>query len=157
MLGTPDENEFFNSFLGPDKVVLEWGSGWSTHYLANTCKEVYSIESSKEWYDLIKSVLPENGHIYFVPESKEPDDGFADGTLEEYRDYINYPKKLGLKFDLIFIDGRARVECAKVAKNLVKDDGLILIHDFDREEYHIVVKFLKPIAKAATLYAFRKR
>jgi sialidase-1 len=53
------------------------------------------------------------------------------------------------KFDLIFIDGRARVECAKVAVELLNPNGVILIHDYRnpnpacrRYEYEEVEQFL---------------
>ena len=71
---------------------------------------------------------------------KEPDhypwtDPHNDGALSDLEAYVTYPAGLGKRFDLIYIDGRARYHCLKVARRLVKDDGVIVVHDAARGYY----------------------
>lgn len=49
--------------------------------------------------------------------------------------YVNRPKKLKKKFDLIIVDGRKRVRCFNLAKTLLKPGGKIILHDAWRKEY----------------------
>ena len=48
----------------------------------------------------------------------------------EYINYINFPASLNKKYDVILIDGRARPNCAFKALSLLKEDGVVVVHDF---------------------------
>jgi hypothetical protein len=54
----------------------------------------------------------------------------------QYINYINFPKTLNKTYDIILIDGRARVNCAYKALSLLKENGKVIFHDFSgtREE-----------------------
>ena len=58
-------------------------------------------------------------------------------------EYIDYVDKLGVKhFDVVFIDGRARADCAYKILNYINEDSIVFIHDFyPREEYHKVFDY----------------
>ena len=58
-------------------------------------------------------------------------------------EYIDYVDKLGVKhFDIVFIDGRARTDCAYKVLNYIDDDSIVFIHDFwPRREYHKVFDY----------------
>lgn len=159
------EKELFLEILedGKDKTFLEWGTGFSTIEIAKKVKKVISIEYQMEWFLKIKHILDTekitNAEIVYVPVSAGLSrDG--EGNLAECFDYVNYPKQLNEKYDIIFIDGRARVECAKVAINLLKENGIIVIHDYpvtplsERQHYREVEKFLKPIEFVNMLRVF---
>lgn len=159
MLNNQDEVQFLLENLKETDEVLEWGSGGSTLAIAKRVKTLYSIEHNKEWFDKITALIPENVHLFYVERNKEEMSG-DDGTLEDYYDYVNFPSKMGKKFDVIFIDGRARVECAKVATHLLKAGGTIFIHDYchpnevyRRREYEVVEDFLE---KTGQVFAFAK-
>ena len=49
-------------------------------------------------------------------------------------DYFNYPSSLGVKFNLILIDGRRRRECLETASRLVTPTGVVVLHDAERPE-----------------------
>lgn len=51
-------------------------------------------------------------------------------------DYINKIKTFDIKFDKIFIDGRARPMCAFMALNYIQDGGTVYIHDFGARDYY---------------------
>ena len=58
-------------------------------------------------------------------------------------DYIDLVDEISIdKYDFVFIDGRARGDCAFKALQYIHDDSLVFIHDFwGREEYHAVLEY----------------
>lgn len=163
-----EEEKFLFSLLKPDMLVLEWGSGSSTKEISSRVKKLYSIEHNYNWYNTVLSQI--NRHtcnLYNIPRNKKERPGH-DGTYNDYEDYINFPSRIvknsGSKFDLILVDGRARVECAREALNLLKEGGSILIHDIfnpdhkcDRPEYFEVLNFLHPVAGEYALWQFKPK
>ena len=87
----------------------------------------------------------------------------ADGAskLEVFDDYINFPRGLGRLFDRVLIDGRVRVACAAVARELIKDDGLLFVHDYVARPRYAAIEqtWLKIewINWGQSLAVFRKR
>lgn len=62
------------------------------------------------------------------------------------------------KSDFVFIDGRFRVACALTTILNTDKNVIIAMHDFwDREQYHILLKYLDVIEGIDTLAVFRKR
>lgn len=158
------ETDYFLSFLKPEMRVLEFGSGSSTLEIAKRVKEVVSIEHNKVWYEKIKELIPENVELLYVPQNHEPSKEYDDGTYEDFKDYVQRPLKYNYeKFDLIFIDGRARVCCARYsAMSYLNENGIIIIHDYNhpdpkwkRFEYDAVLEFLEPIGQVFTMGAFK--
>lgn len=155
------EEEFFFNALKPTDIVLEYGAGGSTLEIAKRVKEVYSIEHDQHWYDRVKSCELPNVHLYHVPKNEEEAPGH-DGTEEQFYDYVHFPEKLGIRFDVALIDGRCRPMAAKVASTLLQPGGLIFIHDYRhptpqyrRHEYEVVEEFLEMIDGVYALYKFR--
>ena len=128
--------------------ILEWGSGYSSLYFPQKIKKKFNwlaVEHNKEWYNIINK-KNKNNYVqikYIKPNNINWKKIKNDGTLKDYKDYIEYPKTLKKKFDLIIIDGRARKECFKVAKKILNKDGIIIIHDANRQEYYNTFKFKK--------------
>lgn len=52
-----------------------------------------------------------------------------DGLCNEFPDYVLYPQKT--QFDIVYVDGRARVSCLKRIKreNLLNKGGYLFVHD----------------------------
>ncbi len=162
-----DEVNFLLEALRPDQTVLEWGSGGSTIEIARRVEHVYSYEHDARWFVRVKEEIAlenlSNVTQCFIPKNKEELPGH-DGTLEDYRHYVHAPLNLNMRFDVVLIDGRARVECAKVAAGLLKPDGIIFIHDYKnpnpayrRHDYEVVETFLEEIGGVYALYKFRNR
>jgi len=158
-----EEEQFLFSLLDSTMSVLEYGSGSSTKAIASRVKEIYSIEHDPDWFQKVFVDSPANSHIALKPRNKIEARGH-DGTEGDYFDYIHFPKQLDKKFDLILVDGRARVHCAKQALTLLKPNGSILIHDIfnpdakcDRPEYWEVLNFLHPIAGEYALWQFKPK
>ena len=155
---TEKEESFLRENLKSNQKILEWGCGTSTIEFAKTVKEVHSIEHNEDWYDNINSKISNtNVNLYLC----EPDNEYVEGghceTLQQFETYIKKPLELG-KFDLIFIDGRARIECAKICKDISHKDTLIFIHDYrgryDVENYKEIENYLNFISEINNLALF---
>jgi hypothetical protein len=60
-----------------------------------------------------------------------------------WHEYIDFIDTLDIpKLDVVFIDGRARTDCAYKVLNYIDEDSIVFIHDFwPREEYHKVFDY----------------
>jgi len=101
--------------------VLEWGSGGSTIYWPKLFPDIewFSIEHNPDYAQALKGKTP------------------ANVTLLQ----LDYPAYHELKaedvgtFDLIIVDGRKRVRCLDVARDLLNPGGAAILHDAGRERY----------------------
>lgn len=153
MFVSSKEKVFFEELLKPDFTVLEYGSGGSTILLQNKVKKLYSIEHQPSWYDKVKSLLNNNTELYLVQPNKHYIEGGHDGTYEEFQDYVNKGLEFG-PYDLVFVDGRARVSCCRIIKAKLKKTGIVVIHDFERNEYKSVLNefnLIKSLERMAVL------
>jgi predicted O-methyltransferase YrrM len=125
---------------------LEWGSGYSTIILPKLLPDLKtwnSIEHNKEWHEFIakRNTDPRVTITLIEPDDKEymkltgKYDAKKEGLYEDFKTYIEFPESLGHKFDFIFIDGRARRECIKKAHSLLSENGVIIVHDANRDDY----------------------
>jgi precorrin-6B methylase 2 len=149
---------FLKKHLKNNQRVLEWGCGSSTISISKLVKEVHSIEHNKNWYDNINlKISNTNANLYLCEPDNEYVEGGHCGTLQQFETYIKKPLELG-KFDLIFIDGRARIECAKICKDISHKDTLIFIHDYrgryDVENYKEIENYLNFISEINNLAFF---
>lgn len=58
------------------------------------------------------------------------------------RSYVAFPETLGMRFDLVFVDGRARNFCMPVGLDLLEPGGVLLLHDAQRTEYRETLRTL---------------
>ena len=169
-LMTDEEIKCIESYLTPDTIMLEWGSGGSTLYFPKMVKKLISIESDKKWYDDVCAELKKKKYRnvrYFLEEpqltnvtiniddihklsetlfNKIREDFGIRST--SYRNYINKIDNLSYKtYDAILIDGRVRLECGIKALNYMGDDSVLFIHDYYKrptlpylEQYYDVIQ-----------------
>lgn len=156
------EQEFLFSHLNPEMSVLEYGSGKSTIAIAKRVKDLFSIEHDARFFRELMNKLTGNVRLYFEPPDNPNYDD--DGTYEDFKSYVDRPKLLNKKFDLVFVDGRARVACCKAAVDLLKDDGVIIVHDYlhpeekyRRYEYEVIEDFLERTGGAFAMHSFKVR
>lgn len=147
------EEDFFLSHLGQNHNVLEYGSGESTLQISNIVKSIVSIEHQLSWYEKIQDKSLNNCKIFFVPPDIPYKEGKHCGTYEEFYSYIHKPIEYG-PYDIILIDGRARVECAKICKNMSHINTVVFVHDWHRKEYHEICEYLKLIEVQNTMAKF---
>ncbi len=102
--------------------VFEYGSGNSTLWWAKHVSKVYSCEHNKNWYQKVKNGLPRNVIIRYI-------------ALNKNGDYSTASTRSKLKFDIIVVDGRDRVNCAKYAVEALSKRGVIVWDNTDRKRY----------------------
>lgn len=144
MMMSENEKRILLNNINKNHFVLEYGSGFSTLEIAKLCKHITSIEHNLEWYNIVKSQKSNNCDLIFAKPNLNYIEGLHDGTYEEFKTYVDSPLNKNI-FDIVLIDGRARVACASVMKKLVHKDSLIFIHDFERVEYQECLKYLNLI------------
>lgn len=134
---------------------LEWGSGGSTRAVLEHCPFVQryvSIEHDRAWYDRVRLQVPDPRlELHLVP----PDGSLparsllgrkrhawnARAEIERplFARYVDLPATLGVLFDLILVDGRARRFCLSAGWRLLRPGGVLVLHDAQRPQYHDVL------------------
>lgn len=106
--------------IRPDSIVLEFGSGMSTPWLAQRCGLLYSIEHNEAWYRIVQARLSAkrmtNVHYYLRDQTS-------------YSDLTAHPDHL---FDFVLIDGIERPACVLNAVIKLKKGGWIYLDNTDR-------------------------
>ena len=126
--------------LKKDCQILEWGAGGSTIYFTKILNSFIdftweAIEHDVVWYvDLLKMNL-ENVRLHLFDEDVQRYDDRRALVGKPMTEYIKFPARLAKKYYCIFIDVTKRVSCLCESLNLLKKDGIILVHDAQRPEY----------------------
>ncbi len=137
---------------------LEWGAGASTLYFPPRLPSLVSwlsIEHNRAWHETTASRNPDPrvALVCIPPDHGDYPGTRKEGTYKDFQTYVDYPAGLGKRFDFIFIDGRARAACLAQAFHLVTDEGLVILHDANRDSY---VESLPPFAHLLRLTDYRK-
>ena len=138
-----DRVEAFLAARGDRTRVLEFGTGASTAWLAKRCREVHSIEHDIEFADQIGPLLAgyENLTVHKVPVSPAvPGQPAVRSNRRghehlDFTPYVAMVEQIGGTFDLIVVDGRARVASLAAAVAHLADDGVIVFDNANRAEY----------------------
>lgn len=120
---------FLESAVHKEMCVFEYGSGASTLWWAERVKHVVACEHSKQWHDLLKPEVPGNASLMFC-------------ELVPDGDYCRSIHSSDETFDIIVIDGRDRVNCIRQAYSKMKNDGIIILDDSERDRYQPGQDFL---------------
>jgi hypothetical protein len=107
--------EYLKQFVLTDKTTFEWGSGSSSLFWAGKVKEIVSIESDENWFNIVNKRKSNNLKIFLLSEN----------------DYVRAILNQGKKFNIIIIDGEYRYECAKIAGKCLSPGGLIILDNSD--------------------------
>ncbi|MBI2339341.1 MAG: class I SAM-dependent methyltransferase [Deltaproteobacteria bacterium] len=138
--------------------IFEWGSGFSSIYYADYLRkkgipfEWHSIDSNRIWHEEIKKIVKARGldscvKLYlkeFQPFWEKSGWGrlpLASGAFAPQSDseksYIDFPKQLKRDFNVVFIDARFRRRCLQTAREIVRDNGVVILHDAHKEHYQV--------------------
>jgi len=87
-----EEAKYILDYIQPDFIGLEWGAGTSTKLFGEKCKEYYSIEHDKSWYEKTKSNIDgvDGVSIYHIPNNQPRT---KPTKKEEFLDYVEFPSK----------------------------------------------------------------
>jgi hypothetical protein len=111
--------EYLNQLDFSECSVFEYGSGNSTIYWSNKCKNIVSIENDEKWYRKIKPNVNSNCDYHLMPNRN---------------DYINAIHKYSYNYDIIIIDGSYRYECAIESLKKLNKFGFIILDNSDWEQ-----------------------
>lgn len=104
---------FLETRINPDISVFEYGSGNSTLWWSKRVARLVACEHNRKWYDYVLERLPDN--VEYVYHELTPDG-----------DYARSAAATGEQFDIIVIDGRDRVNCAKRSLASLKPGGVLV-------------------------------
>jgi precorrin-6B methylase 2 len=113
---------FLESQVRSDLRVFEYGAGNSTRWWAARVSRVVSCESDADWVSEIRDGLPSNASIRHVP-------------LEPPGAYETAARDSGENYDIIVIDGRRRVECARHSLEALTPNGIVIFDNSERRTY----------------------
>ena len=113
---------FLEKRLNCNMDVFEYGSGASTLWWAKRVKTVISCEHDFQWYTHVSENTPDNVSLFYL--SLEPNGVYSKKVSQ-------YPNQ----FDIIVIDGRDRINCAKNSISALKPNGVLIWDNSDRTEY----------------------
>jgi hypothetical protein len=166
------EYQLFVEVCSQKNVFLEYGSGGSTIWLLGKNKKIFSVESNPEFYaymkgiSLVKKALDKNLKYQFIDLGPTNQWG-KPLSLDNSQSWSAYYQEIWKsinpdtdKVDVVFIDGRFRVNCClySILQVLTYNwkDTMFLIHDFRRrEQYHVVLDFLEEVKSAENLSLFK--
>jgi hypothetical protein len=154
-----DAIDFLEKYAQLGWYVFEYGSGGSTLYWMKKRMNCISVEHDPRWYQVVSDRLQGNNLVDYrliLPdivkeplEELDPSDPYCYASNDphykghDFRHYVTqidgFPDK---HFDLILIDGRARPSCIMHSIPKVKDGGIILLDNSDREYY---IKHVAPL------------
>ncbi len=123
--------DFLEEKLNKDMTVFEYGSGYSTLFFAQRTKRVASVEYNSEWYHKVKKMLGEktsNAQVHYQ-------------ELNATYPYAIEKQLKGEKCDILVIDGRKRVKCAKIGFDHLSDSGVLIFDDTYRKYYQEGIQF----------------
>lgn len=103
-------------------AVFEYGCGQSTLWWAKRVQWVMSCEHDAEWFQSCSQNLPDNAHIQHVP-------------LDDSGAYSMAVCRANHRPDIVVIDGRDRVNCAKNVLERIDLSGVIIWDNTERPRY----------------------
>jgi hypothetical protein len=145
------DDALFKEYILKANTYAEYGCGASTIWVfKNTNANILSVDSSEIWIKKIKNkcgnskrVNLYHANVGVVGEWGTPLNYDNSHNFHHYTDWIWEQESIP---DIILIDGRFRVCCFLTALLRAKEGAYIFFDDYsNRQEYHIVEKFIKPI------------
>jgi hypothetical protein len=127
----------------PGARIFEYGAGASTVWLAKRSAQIDSVEHDTSWAESVKKMLAGtagNAKLHVVPPTAATPDttvrsGRVGHTDLDFANYVSTIDEVGGPFDLIVVDGRARVDAFRRALDHLADDGVVVFDNIRRKRY----------------------
>ncbi|NFR87440.1 MULTISPECIES: hypothetical protein [unclassified Clostridium] len=123
--------DILKSRINKGMKVFEYGSGNSTIWWSERVEKVISVEHDRKWYEILKNNKKYNFNNLIY------------ASLDNTNEYETAILTTNNLYDIIVIDGRKRVKCSKVCLKSLKDNGVIIWDDSNREYYKEGIDMLK--------------
>jgi hypothetical protein len=127
----------------PDARIFEYGAGASTIWLAKRAGQVDSVEHDTQWAEFVREMLADtagNAKLHAVP----PTAATADTVIRsarvghtdlDFADYVSTIDQVGGPFDLIVVDGRARIDAFRRSLDHLAEGGVVVFDNIKRKRY----------------------
>jgi SAM-dependent methyltransferase len=119
-------------------TVIEFGSGYSTVWLARRCATLTSLEDDPQWYDRAVELIA-GEHCNNATLRLEPQTAFP-GLIADWPDQ---------SIDLVIVDcadrdgGASRLRCVDASIRKIRPGGYLVLDDSDRPAYREVDSMLQ--------------
>lgn len=146
------------------KTIVEYGSGASTRMLcdiidAKLSREsreslvLLSIDHTEDWQRQISRALPWRNYLHLRHYELA---GRCQSSEDLGVNYTTAPEQLKRPLDLVYVDGRNRVQCVLFASLLLSPEGTIILDDARRERYHYARHFFQEVTFHGRFTVFRR-
>jgi Methyltransferase domain len=127
----------------PGARIFEYGAGASTLWLAKRAGQIDSVEHDTKWAESVKEMLaaaPGNVKLHIVPPTAATEETTirsqrAGHTTLDFANYVSTIDEVGGPFDLIVVDGRARVDAFRRSLDHLADGGVVVFDNIKRKRY----------------------
>lgn len=109
--------------------IFEYGAGNSTLFYSRYVNSITTVENDKKWFEKLQKVIPSKVKLIY----KE---------LIYGGEYSKTVISCNKKFHIVIIDGRDRVNCTFNSIGTLKENGVIIFDNSEREEYKKAFDFL---------------
>lgn len=127
-----EANYWLEEHITKDMIGFEFGSGRSTLFFCRQCKNLTSVEDSKEWFDIVTNKLKEHNIHNIKRILIEKGKSIGISQRAEFPEYANeiskYPDE---HFDFILVDGSDRWNCFKNSIPKIKKGGFLILDNSD--------------------------
>lgn len=146
----------FSYFMKKENIYFEFGSGGTTNIASFYKLRSYSVESDLTWHKKLKDNKINANFITIDLKSRKIGFPGKNTSINDWKKYIqSYHSEYNA--DIILIDGRFRVACGLDIFQKIRNDTIILIHDYPyRKYYHILENYYLKIKTWDSLVAFIK-
>ena len=120
--------DFLKDRVSKDMDVFEYGAGNSTLWWADRVGQVVTCEHDENWYKRMFDLVPDNVALHHLS---------VNGG-----EYASMILRHQSEFDIVVIDGKDRVTCAKNCLPSLKEGGVIVWDNSDRDGYAEGYEFL---------------
>jgi predicted O-methyltransferase YrrM len=105
---------FLKERLHPGLALFEYGCGYSTVWFAKRVKVVVAVETDTVWLAAIAPLLRRSNVTLLQHDA---------GDLDHYAALVREQREL---FDVVIIDGLARVACAQHSVKALTEEGVLV-------------------------------
>jgi FkbM family methyltransferase len=141
--------------------VFEWGMGSSTLIAAHVgIKQLTAVDSAPTWVNKVRSILNRPQYTFRhadigpVIQFGNPKD---QSRKDKWPDYSLQVTRESESFDVYVVDGRFRVACACQAMLHGRADSLVMIHDFGRDAYQVLLTLADKVEQVRVLAGLRRK
>ena len=155
------EQELLSRTYAAASSVFEWGMGSSTLIADHMgIERLTAVDSSPTWVDNVRTMLKHptysfrHADIGPVIDWGNPKN---DNHKDLWPDYSLQVVHEETPFDVYLVDGRFRVACACQALLHGRADSLVMVHDFGRDAYQVLLILADKIEQERNLSVLRRK